>query len=95
MSKYLNNWAVGWVDWNLALDKNGGPNYINNNVDSPIIVNPEKDEFYKQPMYYAIAHFSRFIDRGSVRISITDTFTVKSAAFITPSNQVVVVLYNR
>ncbi|XP_034195789.2 lysosomal acid glucosylceramidase-like [Osmia lignaria lignaria] len=93
--EYLNNWAVGWVDWNLALDKSGGPNYINNNVDSPIIVNPETDEFYKQPMYYAIAHFSRFIDRGSVRISITDTTTVKSAAFVTPSNEVVVVLYNR
>nr|XP_034195792.1 lysosomal acid glucosylceramidase-like [Osmia lignaria] len=92
--EYLNNWAIGWVDWNLALDKNGGPNFVNNYVDSPIIVNPETDEFYKQPMYYAIAHFSRFIDRGSVRISITDTTTVKSAAFVTPSNEVVVVLHN-
>ncbi|XP_029032057.2 lysosomal acid glucosylceramidase-like [Osmia bicornis bicornis] len=92
--EYLNNWAIGWVDWNLVLDKNGGPNFIDNYVDSPIIVNPETDEFYKQPMYYAIAHFSRFIDRGSVRISITDTATIKSAAFVTPSNEVVVVLHN-
>ncbi|XP_076179500.1 lysosomal acid glucosylceramidase-like [Ptiloglossa arizonensis] len=92
--EYLNNWYVGWIDWNIALDDKGGPNWISNNVDSPIIVNATSDEFYKQPMYYALKHFSRFIDRGSVRLSVTDTDTVKSTAFLTPSNEVVVVLYN-
>ncbi|XP_043259521.1 lysosomal acid glucosylceramidase-like isoform X2 [Colletes gigas] len=92
---YINHWSIGWVDWNIALDKTGGPNWINNFVDAPIIVDPETDEFYKQPMYYALKHFSRFVDRGSVRISITDTLHIKSTAFVTPSNEVVVVLYNR
>lgn len=92
--EYMNHWSVGWVDWNLVLDKSGGPNIINNFVDSPIIVNPETDEFYKQPMYYALKHFSRFVDRDSERISITDSSYVKSTAFTTPSNEVVVVLYN-
>ena len=93
--EYMNHWAVGWVDWNLALDKKGGPTYLHNGVDSPIIVNPEEDEFYKQPMYYAVKHFSRFVGRGSVRISITDNPIVKAAAFATPSNEIVVVLYNK
>ncbi|XP_076289098.1 lysosomal acid glucosylceramidase-like [Lasioglossum baleicum] len=92
---YLNNWSVGWIDWNLALDETGGPNWINNNVDSPIIVNATTDEFYKQPMFYAVKHFSRFIPRGSTRISMTDGFPVKSAAFVTPSNETVVVLLNQ
>lgn len=83
------------MDWNLVLDETGGPNWINNFVDSPIIVNGETDEFYKQPMYYALKHFSRFVDRDSVRISITDTDTIKSTAFLTPSNATVVVLYNK
>ncbi|XP_017875574.1 glucosylceramidase-like [Ceratina calcarata] len=93
--EYMNHWSIGWVDWNLALDKAGGPNWINNFVDAPIIVNPDTDEFYKQPMYYALKHFSRFVDRGSVRVSITDTDSVKSTAFVTPSNEVVIVLYNK
>lgn len=93
--EYMNNWSVGWVDWNLVLDKSGGPNVINNFVDAPIIVNPETDEFYKQPMYYALKHFSRFVDRNSERISITDSNDIKSTAFTTPSNEVVVVLYNK
>ncbi|XP_043259524.1 lysosomal acid glucosylceramidase-like [Colletes gigas] len=93
--EYMNHWYAGWVDWNMVLDKTGGPNWIKNNVDAPIIVNPESDEFFKQPMYYALKHFSRFVGRGSVKVSVTDTLHIKSTAFVTPSNKVVVVLYNR
>jgi len=49
----LNHWVSGWTDWNLALDEQGGPNWANNFVDSPIIVSRVTDEFYKQPMFYA------------------------------------------
>ncbi|KOX67419.1 Glucosylceramidase, partial [Melipona quadrifasciata] len=94
--EYMNHWGIGWVDWNLVLNKAGGPNWINNYVDAPIIVNPETDEFFKQPMYYALKHFSRFVERGSVRIDLNnDLSNVKSTAFVTPSNEVVVVLYNQ
>lgn len=61
----------GWIDWNMALNRAGGPNWATNLMDAPIIVNEEADEFYKQPMYYAIGHFSRFFRPGSVRVSTT------------------------
>ena len=94
--KYMNHWGIGWIDWNLVLNRQGGPNWIDNYVDAPIIVNPETDEFFKQPMYYALKHFSRFVERGSVRININNNLSnVKSTAFVTPSNEVVVVLYNK
>uniref|UniRef100_A0A6G1SJP1 Glucosylceramidase n=1 Tax=Aceria tosichella TaxID=561515 RepID=A0A6G1SJP1_9ACAR len=54
-----------WIDWNLALDLKGGPNWAGNYVDSPIIVDKSKNEFYKQPMYYVLGHFSRFMRPGS------------------------------
>lgn len=53
----LENWAIGWTDWNLALNEEGGPNWARNFVDAPIIVNATSDEFYKQPMFYVLAHF--------------------------------------
>ncbi|KAI6239653.1 Glucosylceramidase [Aphelenchoides fujianensis] len=56
----LVRWVVGWVDWNLALDTEGGPNWAHNFVDSPIIVNATAGEWYKQPMFYVLAHFSKF-----------------------------------
>ncbi|XP_063173274.1 lysosomal acid glucosylceramidase-like [Candoia aspera] len=96
----LNHFVTGWIDWNLALDMEGGPNWVNNFVDSPIIVNPLKDEFYKQPMFYHIGHFSKFIPEGSVRVALTssfftDTFLLKSAAFLRPDGIAVVVVLNK
>lgn len=93
----VNNWAIGWTDWNMALDMKGGPNWAENFVDSPVIVNYETDEFYKQPMFYAMGHFSKFLRPGSKRIglSISKTKCVEVAGFITPENLVVVTVLNR
>ncbi|XP_071447388.1 lysosomal acid glucosylceramidase-like [Hetaerina americana] len=66
----MTNWVTGWVDWNLALDLTGGPNWAKNFVDSAIIVNATADEFYKQPMYYALGHFAKFVPNGSKHIGI-------------------------
>lgn len=89
---------VGWVDWNIALDEQGGPNWANNFVDSPIIVKPDKDEFYKQPMFYALSHFSKFVPRGSYRILSTGceyNKDIKAAAFLTPQQEIVIVAVNK
>lgn len=87
----------GWIDWNLVLDQRGGPNYVDNFVDSPVIVNTENnDEIYKQPMFYAIGHFSRFITEGSVRIGVdSDNLSVLTLGFKRPDNSIVVIFYNR
>ena len=82
----------------MALDINGGPNWNNNNVDSTIIVIPENDEFYKQPMYYATAHFSNFVPRHSRRILSTgfeNIENITAIAFLTPDKKIVVVTVNR
>lgn len=47
----------GWTDYNLCLDLQGGPSWVDNYLDAPIIVNATGDEFYKQPMYYFLGHF--------------------------------------
>ncbi|XP_033343094.2 lysosomal acid glucosylceramidase isoform X1 [Megalopta genalis] len=93
--EYMNHWTVGWMDWNLVLDDKGGPNWLNNTNDVGVIVNPSKDEFYKTGIYYAIKHFSRFVDRNSVRVSVTDTAIIRATAFVTPSKEIVAVLCNR
>ncbi|XP_046610845.1 lysosomal acid glucosylceramidase-like [Neodiprion virginianus] len=91
----LQNWVTGWVDWNLALNIYGKPNWRGIFGDAAVIVNPESDEFYKQPKYYAIAHFSKFIPPGSIRIGLTHGMTsVKAVAFKTLKNETVVVMYN-
>jgi O-glycosyl hydrolase len=90
---------VGWIDWCLCLNSQGGPTWRQNYVDSPIIVYPEKGEFIKQPMFYALGHFSKFIPRGSIRIDVTQQApflysSIEHVAVVTPRNTIVVVLYN-
>ena len=57
----LNNWVDGWVDWNMVLDTKGGPNWFENWCVAPVIVDPDKDEVYFTPLYYTMAHFSKYI----------------------------------
>lgn len=62
----LNHWQTGWIDWNMCLDLDGGPNWANNMCDAPIIVNADAAEFYLQPMYFHMLHFSKLLVRDSV-----------------------------
>lgn len=64
----LNNWVQGWIDWNMVLDKQGGPNWAENWCIAPVIVDPQTDEVYFTPLYFTMAHFSKFIRPGAKRI---------------------------
>lgn len=87
--------ASGWIDWNLVLDPTGGPNYAQNYVDAPIIVNVTSGEIYKQPMFYGIGHFSRFITEGSIRIDVNSSNSmIRSIGFKRPDGNVVLIFYN-
>lgn len=81
----------------MCLNNDGGPNWNGNAIDSQIIIFPEKGQFVKQPTFYALGHFSKFVPRGSRRIEVTINDEAKSilnVAFVTPNDTVVVVLYN-
>lgn len=64
----LNNWVDGWIDWNMVLDRQGGPNWFKNWCVAPVLVDPDADEVYFTPLYHTMAHFSRYIRPGAKRI---------------------------
>jgi glucosylceramidase len=78
----LNNWVDGWVDWNMVLDKQGGPNWFKNWCIAPVIVDPATDEVYFTPLYYTLSHFSKYIRPGAKRIGfkISDPDIMATAA---------------
>lgn len=91
----MNNWVTGWMDWNMALNTEGGPTYVKNYVDSPIIVNKTADEFYKQPTFYAMGHFSKFLRPESVRIyHLSTNEQLLTTVFQRPDKGIVVQIYN-
>jgi glucosylceramidase len=67
----LNSWLVGWIDWNMVLDTQGGPNHVKNWCIAPVIVKPETDEVYFTPLYYVMEHFSKYFRPGAYRIGVS------------------------
>jgi len=91
----LNNWVDGWVDWNMVLDRQGGPNWFKNWCVAPVIVDPDKDEVYFTPLYYTLTHFSKYIRPGAVRIGYemgSDELQITAAQ--NPDGTIVLVVLN-
>ena len=91
----LNNWVDGWIDWNMVLDTQGGPNWFKNWCVAPVIVNPDTDEVYFTPLYYTMAHFSKFMRPGAVKIGcVIDSKEVVSTAVKNPDGSIAVAIFN-
>jgi glucosylceramidase len=91
----LNNWVDGWIDWNMVLDKQGGPNWFKNWCTAPVIVDAEKDEVYFTPLYYTMAHFSKFIRPGAIKIGCTISDKDLMATAVTnPDGTIALVVFN-
>lgn len=91
----LNNWVDGWVDWNMVLDKQGGPNWFKNWCTAPVLVDPDADEVYFTPLYYIMAHFSKYIRPEATVIGVDkmDTDLMVTAAQ-NPDGAIAVVIFN-
>lgn len=66
----LNHWLEGWIDWNIVLDSNGGPNHVGNFCGAPIMIDIEKGEVYYTPIYYVLSQFSRTIRPGDRALQV-------------------------
>jgi len=89
------NWVCGWMDWNIALDAQGGPNHVGNFCDAPVLVDTKRGEVRYQSSFYYIGQFSRFVRPGARRIVSTGgPKSLESVAFVNPDGAVVAVVLN-
>jgi glucosylceramidase len=91
----LNNQVDGWVDWNMVLDRQGGPNWFKNWCVAPVIVDAENDEVYFTPLYYVMAHFSKFMRPGAIKIGCNvNNKDLKVTAVQNPDESIALVIFN-
>lgn len=92
----LNNWTVGWTDWNMLLDETGGPNHVGNYCDAPIIADTRTGTVIYESSYYYIGHFSRFVCTGAKRIGFSKyTDQLEVTAFKNSDGSIAVIIMNR
>jgi len=95
--------ASAWIYWNLILDQNGGPWLVSpvhgnpdHNIQHPVvIIDRQAGQVTYTGLYYYLAHFSKFVRPGAVRIGATGKAKeVRCLAFQNPNRQIVVQLIN-
>lgn len=69
-----------YLDWNIALDMDGGPNWVDNFCEAAIKIDPAKGEFYKKILFYALGQVSKFIiPESTVRVKIVNEVNENSS----------------
>lgn len=92
----LNHGMNAFLDWNLVLDENGGPNHVGNFCDAPILYDTRTGELRRNLSYDYIGHFSRYIAPGAQRIGLSRfSDRVEATAFRNPDGRIGAVLLNR
>lgn len=96
--------ASAWLYWNMILDETGGPWMTSEihgdpdpNVQQPIVVvNRQTKKVDYLAVYYYLAHFSKFVRPGAVRVAMSGTEEkIRALAFRSPDGGVVLQLLNR
>jgi glucosylceramidase len=92
----LNNHLEGFIDWNLILNEEGGPNHVKNYCDAPILVDRNTMSIIYNSSYYYIGHFSKFIKPGAKRIHAQSNLPAKvyQTSYINPNQELILVVQN-
>jgi glucosylceramidase len=89
------NWSRNVIEWNLAADPQNRPFTDRGGCPScQGAVTIDKDMVTKNLAYYSVAHASKFVRPGSVRIASNDVEGLSNVAFKTPDGKKVLIVAN-
>lgn len=88
------NWSRNVLEWNLAADENYRP-YTDGGCSTCLGALTIGSSVGRNVSYYIIAHASKFVRPGSVRISSNMISDLPNVAFKTPAGQKVLIVLNK
>lgn len=88
------NWARTVLEWNLAADPNQNPHTPGGCTQCLGAITIDGNKVTRDPAYYIIAHASKFVRPGSVRISSGVNENLPNVAFKTPTGKKVLIVLN-
>ncbi|XDZ53534.1 glucosylceramidase [Flavobacterium tructae] len=91
----MRNWSVNALSWGLANDEHYKPFTPGGcSTCKGALMIDQNQNIKREVGYYIIAHASKFVPEGSVRIASNNTGNLYNVAFKTPSGQIVLVIEN-
>ncbi len=91
----MRNWSRNALEWNLANNGYYGPHTPGGcDACKGAITVQSSSSFNRNVSYYIIAHVSKFVPAGSIRISSSVTGNLSNVAFKTPAGKKVLLVEN-
>ncbi|NVO17764.1 MAG: glucosylceramidase [Rhodoplanes sp.] len=90
----IRNGARAVLEWNLAGDPDHGPHTPRGSAHCVGALTIDGGAIVRNVSYYVIAHLSRFVPPGSVRVFSTAVEALPNVAFATPDGRVALLVLN-
>lgn len=84
-----------FIDWNILLNEEGGPNHVGNNCEAPFMFQRNAKELIKNESAYYLWHFSHFIETGAVRIGTSRYCNDIETVAFKKGHKIIVILFNQ
>jgi glucosylceramidase len=89
------NWSKNILLWNLAADPQNGPHTNDGGCTGCVgAITIDGNKVTRQVAFYTLAHASKFVRPGSVRIGSNDLEQLPNVAFKTPKGEKVLIVSN-
>jgi len=88
------NWSKNVLEWNIASDPNLEPHTDGGCNTCLGAVTIDGNKITRNQSYYIIAHASKFVRPGSLRIASSELADLPNVAFITPQGKIVLIVIN-
>jgi glucosylceramidase len=88
------NWCKTVLEWNLAADPRQQPHTPGGCTECLGALTLDGNQVVRNPAYYIIAHASKFVRPGSLRIASNLAGQLPNVAFKTPAGQHVLIVHN-
>jgi len=89
------NWCRNVLEWNLASDPQYDPHTTNGGCDRCLgTITINNNAITRNPAYYILAHASKFVRPGSVRVNSNSPANLPNVAFKTPLGKKVLIVLN-
>jgi glucosylceramidase len=90
----MSNWSRVALEWNLANDLAYGPHTPGGCTECKGALTITADQWHRNVAYYIIAHASKWVLPGSVRIGSESNNLINQVAFIRPDGKTVLIMQN-
>lgn len=93
----LRNNSRSMILWNMALDEENGPfvpGFGKSTCRGLVKVYQKERKYEITQDYYGLAHFSKYIRPGAIRVETNDDEEVRNVAFINQDGSKVIVIFN-